>query len=309
MGPMLTLVAQARGGLSSAESRLAEVVLTRPEEVITMSMTALKGFASVSDPTIVRFCRRLGCAGYPEFKVRLAQGLAPKPPFEHQPITGADSVASSATKLLENSINAIRRFSDDLDPAALEAAADRLLLAKNVFLFALGLSETVAFDAEHKLFRLGVHCRLVLDAHRQTLITPALGADEAIMFFSHSGATRTLVNAAVAARGRGTATIALTAPRSRLAQECDVVIALPRYEDSELYTPLTARLNHFLVVNMLVIAIGLRQKRAMPDNLAALEPWLTEKLADPIEENRTCNPTSRRTAPSSPPAARRSRPT
>ncbi|WP_428377367.1 MurR/RpiR family transcriptional regulator [Lichenicoccus sp.] len=277
---MLTLVAQARDGLSNAEMRLAEIVLTRPEDVITMSMTDLKGFASVSDPTIVRFCRRFGCTGYPDFKVRLAQGLAPKPPFTHQAITGSDSVAASATKLLENSINAIRRFGEDLDPAAIEAAADRLLAAKNSFLFALGLSETVAFDAEHKLFRLGVHCRLVLDAHRQTLIAPTLRPDEAVMFFSHSGATRTLVAAAAAAHAHGTATIALTAPGSRLARLCDVVIGLPRYEDSELYTPLTARINHFLVVNMLVVAIGLKQGRAMPDNLAALEPWLTEKFVD-----------------------------
>ncbi len=280
MGHMLTLVAQARDGLSNAEMRLAEIVLTRPEDVITMSMTDLKGFASVSDPTIVRFCRRFGCTGYPDFKVRLAQGLAPKPPFTHQAITGSDSVAASATKLLENSINAIRRFGEDLDPAAIEAAADRLLAAKNSFLFALGLSETVAFDAEHKLFRLGVHCRLVLDAHRQTLIAPTLRPDEAVMFFSHSGATRTLVAAAAAAHAHGTATIALTAPGSRLARLCDVVIGLPRYEDSELYTPLTARINHFLVVNMLVVAIGLKQGRAMPDNLAALEPWLTEKFVD-----------------------------
>lgn len=277
---MLSLVAQARDGLSKAELRLAEVVLSRPEDIITMSMTDLKRIAAVSDPTIMRFCRRLGCVGYSEFKVRLAQGLAPEPPFNHQPILSGDSIADASAKLLSNSLNAIRRFADDFDPGALEAAADCLLAAKNTFLFALGLSETVAFDAEHKLFRLGLHCRLVLDAHRQTLIAPTLRADEAVMFFSHSGATRTLVHVAAMARRNGVATIALTAPGSRLARECDMVLELPRYEHSELYTPLTARLNHFLVVNMLVVAIGLKQKRPMPDNLAALEPWLTEKFVD-----------------------------
>jgi RpiR family carbohydrate utilization transcriptional regulator len=280
MGHMLTMVAQARGGLSNAELRVAEIVLTRPEDVITMSMTDLKGFASVSDPTIVRFCRRLGCAGYAEFKVRLAQGLAPQPPFHHQPITTADSIAEATAKLLNNSVNAIRRFGEDLDSDMVERAADCLLAAKNSFLFALGLSETVAFDAEHKLFRLGIHCRLVLDAHRQTLIAPTVRADEAIVFFSHSGATRTLVNVAAIARKSGASTIAMTAPGSHLARECDIVVSLPRYEHSELYTPLTARLNHFVVVNMLVVAIGLKQGRPMPENLTALEPWLTEKFVD-----------------------------
>ena len=277
---LLTAVAQARHGLSRAETRLADVVLSQPEAVITMSMTDLKQMAQVSDPTIVRFCRRLGCVGYTEFKVRLAQGLAPQPPFSHQPITVGDTVSDAAAKLLSNSVNAIRRFADDLDPQAVEAAADRLLTAKNTFLFALGLSETVAFDAEHKLFRLGIRCRLVLEAHRQTQLAATLHADELIVFFSHSGDTRTLVAAAQSAHRNGATTVALTAPGSRLARACDVVVGLPRYEHSELYTPLTARLNHFLVVNMLVVAVGLKQKRAMPESLTALEPWLTEKFID-----------------------------
>ncbi len=74
--------------------------------------------------------------------------------------------------------------------------------------------------------------------------------------------------------------MAVTAPGSRLAGGSGIVVAVPAYEHTELYTPLTSRLNHAMVVNMLVVAIGLRQGRAMPDNLAALEPWLTEKLVD-----------------------------
>ena len=277
---LLTAVAQARRGLSHAEARLADVVVAQPEAVITMSMVELKRLAEVSDPTIVRFCRRFGTAGYAEFKVRLAQGLAPQPPHSHQPIGSGDSVADACGKLLSNAVNAIRRFADDLDPGAVEAAADRLLGARTVFLFALGLSETVAFDAEHKLFRLGIRCRLVLDPHRQALVAPGLRQDELILFFSHSGDTRALVDAARVAKDRGTPTVALTAPGSHLARLCDVVLNMPRYEHSELYTPLTSRLNHVLVVNMLVVAIGLKQQRPMPENLTALEPWLTEKLID-----------------------------
>ena len=138
----------------------------------------------------------------------------------------------------------------------------------------------MAFDAEHKLFRLGIRCRLVLEAHRQMLLAPTLRPDELAVFFSHSGNTRTLVAAAQAARRNGAATVALTAPGSHLARACGIVVGVPRYEHSELYTPLTARLNHFLVVNMLVVAVRLKQKRAMPESLTALETWLPEKVID-----------------------------
>ncbi len=277
---MLKQVAKARHSLTKAELRVAEIVLKQPEDVITMTMVDLKKIADVSDPTIVRFCRRFECSGYQEFKVRLAQGLSPEPPFTHRPIGLGDSVADAVEKILTNSINAIKRFASDVDPAAVEAAADRLLGARGVFLLSLGISDTLAFDAEHKLFRLGLHCRTVFGDQRQMLLAPTLRSDEAAVFFSHSGATRALVTVATMARSNGVATIAITAPHSHLARACDITIAVPRYEHSELYTPLTARLNHFLVINMLVAAIGLKQGRKMPDNLTALDPWLTEKFID-----------------------------
>lgn len=280
MSTLLATLARARPTLSRAETRVAELVLSAPEGVITMSMTELRERSGVSDPTIMRFCRRFGCTGYPEFKLRLAQDIAPRPPFVHQAIERGDTIAEASEKMLLNAINAIRRFGDDLDAVAIEAAAVRLLAARQVFVVGLGLSETVAFDAEHKLFRLGVHCRLLSDMHRQELIGPTLRADEALLVFSQSGATRSVVDLAGAARKRGACTVAVTAPASRLARAADVTIAVPAYEHTELYTPLTSRLNHLMVVNMLVVAIGLRQGRPMPDNLAALEPWLTEKLVD-----------------------------
>ena len=277
---LLAAMARARPGLSRAETRVAELVLRDPEGVITMPMTELRERSGASDPTIVRFCRRFGCAGYPEFKVRLAQDIAPRPPFLHRAIDQGDTVSDASEKMLLNAINAIRRFGDDLDASAIEAAADRLLSARHVFVVGLGLSETVAFDAEHKLFRLGLHCRLLSDMHRQELIGPTLRADEALLVFSQSGVTRAILDLAGAAVRRGTSVVAVTAPASRLARAADVTVAVPGYEHTELYTPLTSRLNHLMVVNMLVVAIGLRQGRPMPDNLAALEPWLTEKLVD-----------------------------
>lgn len=277
---MLKEVAKIRDTLTKAELRLAEVILKQPETIITMSMVDLKKAADVSDPTILRFCRRLGCNGYPEFKVRLAQGLSPAAPFVHRAIEQGDSVAEAVEKILTNSMNAIKRFISDADPVAVENAADAMINARAVFLLGLGISETVAFDAEHKLFRLGLHCRTVFDAQRQMLLAPTLKSDEVAVFFSHSGATRTLVTVASMARENGVTTIAITAPKSHLARNCDIVIPVPRYEHSELYTPLTARLNHFLVINMLVATIGLKQGRHMPDNLTALDPWLTEKFMD-----------------------------
>jgi RpiR family carbohydrate utilization transcriptional regulator len=269
-----------RSQLVGPAERIADVVLGDPEAVIKMSMAELARASGTSDPTVVRFFRRFDCEDYQDFKVRLAQGLIPQAPFDYETITLADSPESLCAKVVTNSLHAIQRFASDVDSAAIDKAVSKLMEARGVFLFGLGISETIAFDAEHKLFRLGLRCRAVMEAQKQLLLVPTLRSDEVAVFFSHSGATKSLVEAASIARSKGAYTIAITAPGSRLTQACDLTIGVPAYENTELYTPLTARINHLLVVNMLVAMLGSRQGHELPDNLAALDPWLTNKFMD-----------------------------
>ncbi len=276
---LLQVIARERHRLPRAELRIADFVLQHPDSVITMSMTDLKVVAGVSDPTIIRFARRFHCGGYPELKVRLAQSLAPEAPFSHEQILPTDSVEAAVRKTLRNSINYMRRFEQDCDAAAIGRAADLLLMAHEVFLFGLGISQTIAYDAEHKFLRIGLHCRLIEGQHREALVATTVRKEDVVLLLSHSGETRALVASAAAAREGGAHTIAVTAPHSHLARTCDLVIGVPRYEHSEVYTPLAARLNHFIVTNMLVAVIGVKQGQPRPDNLAALDPW-TEKLVD-----------------------------
>jgi len=278
---LLQMIARERPRLPRAEMRIADFVLQHPESVITMNMTDLKVVAGVSDPTIIRFARRFRCSGYPELKVRLAQSLAPAAPFSHEEILPTDSVEVAVRKTLRNSINYLRRFEQDCDSAAIGRAADILLLAHEVFLFGLGISQTIAYDAEHKFLRIGLRCRLIEGQQRQALVATTVGKEDAVVLLSHSGETRALVEAATVARARGAHTIAVTAPHSHLARVSELMIAVPRYEHSEVYTPLTARLNHFIVTNMLVAVVGVRQGQPRPDNLAALDPW-TEKLVEDV---------------------------
>lgn len=275
---ILKNIARERESLCKAELRVADYILKQPERVITMTMADLAKGSEVSDPTIIRMCRRFGYRGYQDFKVRLAQQLAPEPPFEHHPIELSDGVDRGIEKVLLNSINALKRFQTDVDAATINQVACKLMKARMVYLFGLGISETLVFDAEHKLFRLGIHCRTVLDGQRQMLIASSLEEDHVALFFSHSGQTRTLVSVASLINSTGADSVAITAPGSHLARTVSTVVSVPPYDHSEIYTPLTARLNHLVVINMLVVAIRLKQGKSMPDNLNALDSWLTEKL-------------------------------
>ena len=71
-----TLSALAHAKLRPSERRVAAIVAERRRDVPRMSIAELAREAGVSEPTVHRFCRALGCEGFPAFKLRLAEGLA-----------------------------------------------------------------------------------------------------------------------------------------------------------------------------------------------------------------------------------------
>ena len=87
-----------------------------------------------------------------------------------------------------------------------------------------------------------------------------------------------MVEIATAARAGGAKVISITAANSPLAAQSDILIAVLPYEHTELMTPLASRLNHHLVVNMMVTMIAMAKGSAFPDQLPALDSWQTDKI-------------------------------
>ncbi|NDW05969.1 MurR/RpiR family transcriptional regulator [Jiella pacifica] len=264
--------------MAAAERRVAEAVNARPNDVIHMSMAVLAKDCGVSDPTIIRFCRRFGFDGYQDFKVNLAQNIVPRAPFHYDKITADDTVENIVRKTCENSLSAIQRALEDLVPAQIEAGAKAIHAASWLAIYATGISEVTAIDAEHKFQRLGFRCSAILGEKRQRTQAGFARPGELALIFSQSGATRQMVELAKATREKGATVLSITAGDTPLAAVSDHVIAVTPYDHTELLTPLASRLNHHLVVNMLVTAIAVMTGNEFPDQLPALDSWLTEKL-------------------------------
>ncbi|MCR9121286.1 MAG: MurR/RpiR family transcriptional regulator [Phyllobacteriaceae bacterium] len=275
---MLKSILTKRSDMGAAEQRVADYVSTHPEQVMQMSMAELSGNASVSDPTIMRFCRRLGYEGYQDFKLNLAQTLVPSAPFEYEQITARDSIENVVRKTCRNSLNAIQRAQDDLVPSQIAAAGTALAKASWIGIYATGISDITSFDAEHKFQRLGLRCAALIGRKKQWMHAEQARPGEVALIFSQSGATKQMVEVAIAVKAGGGKVIAVTAADSPLARQADSLVAVRPYDQTEVMTPLASRLNHHLVVNMLVTAIAVSKGSEFPDQLPALDSWQTEKI-------------------------------
>ncbi|WP_395453265.1 MurR/RpiR family transcriptional regulator [Azospirillum melinis] len=84
---MLARIAAVRDQIRPSERKLADYAMAHPGDVINLSMAELADRVGVSEPTVARFCAALGCRGFREFKIKLAQDIAGGMPFLHQDLS------------------------------------------------------------------------------------------------------------------------------------------------------------------------------------------------------------------------------
>lgn len=263
---ILATIRTAQGGLSPAEQRVAQVVLTQPRSVLNEPIASIARAAQVSQPTVIRFCRTLGCAGLSDFKLRLASGLTGTLPVSHVQVTNDDSTVELGAKVLGNTASAILSARSGLNRQSVERAIALLGGAGRVEFCALGQYSPVARDAQYKFLRLGLAAGAHDDPRLQWLAVNALGVGDVAVVVSPGGRLPELLDAATAARARGAAVIAITASHSPLARKADVVLAVDHVEDVVTQLPMISRILHLLMVDILAVGVSLRRA---PDGAGA----------------------------------------
>src|SRR5690554_6073065 len=123
-----------------SEQKVARFVLRNPEEVIHMRIVDLATEAKVSEPTVVRFCRALGCNGFQDFKLKLAQMLASGSQFAQFSMNDDDSVAEFSQSIFDSTVGTLLSVRDRLDNDAMSRAIQALALANRVEFYGFGAS-------------------------------------------------------------------------------------------------------------------------------------------------------------------------
>eukprot|EP01036_Dinobryon_divergens_P056242 gene56242-75099_t len=152
-----------REGLTLSQKLLSDMVLADVGAVLRMSIVDLANQAEVSPPTVTRFCRRLGCDSYAEFKLRLAQSNFVGQRY-NLPQRGPDTIDDIAHVVADGIHGAVNDVVRHLDAGAMERAAEAIAAADYVVAFGSGGSSSmIASETEARLFRLGIKVSCSID--------------------------------------------------------------------------------------------------------------------------------------------------
>jgi glucokinase len=263
---ILGRIQRVRADLSPAERRVADHVLAHPRSVLNDPVAEIARASQVSQPTVIRFCRSLGCEGLSDFKLRLASGLTGTVPVTHTQVTRDDSVLELGTKVLGNTAASILQVRDQLSRDSIDRAIALIAKATRVDCFAVGHYGAVAHDAQYKFLRLGLPSGCYTDARVQALAAQVLGPGDVAFVVSPSGRKEELIAVADVAHERGAAVVALTASQSPLARKADVTLIVDHVENTDVHLPMVSRVLHLLMVDIVSVGVALqRQQPLAPD--------------------------------------------
>ena len=256
---MINKIESLKATLSKSERKVADVVLAQPNLITNMSMADIAMRAGVSEATVVRFCRAVGCSGFQALKIRLIGDLARTIPYVHREVHLGDSCADLSEKLFERTISTLMRMKSHMEADSLEQAIAILATAGRIEFFGQGGSGVVAADAQNKFSRLGIPCNAYSDGKAQSMIAGVLDDKAVVVAISFSGEAEALLHALEIARQTGARIIAITSRQAPLAEMAHIVIPLDSPEDSGLQTEMTARILQLMVLDVLQVGADLRR--------------------------------------------------
>lgn len=249
---LLDHIASLESELSPAEQLVADYVLTLPESVLQLSMRSLATRAGVSDGSVLRFCRLVGCKGFPAFKLAIAQNLASRSRIPDRPVAG--DAAGVFAALRQSAATCFDELQRNLDFVAIDRAARHLAATDRIGIFGYGASAATSLDLQHRLARLRLPVTAESDPHSQAIRLMAMSRTSVVLFVAH-GHSRLLTGLARMAVDVGAVTVAIASPGTPIAKLCSVTIAVDCREDTLGNPPSISRLAHLLVIDTLLVRL------------------------------------------------------
>jgi DNA-binding MurR/RpiR family transcriptional regulator len=207
---------------------------------------------------VTRFCRRLGCESYADFKVRLAQSR-----FVGQRYIAPSSGPTGVPEIAQGVINGIQSIIyetfDQLDFAAVDRAAKAIAQSSFVLSFGSGgASSMMAGEIETRLFRLGLKVASTEDHQLQLMRVAAAPAGTVIVAFSMSGNNAQLAKTLTVAGEYGLTRIVATRSASMVSAQADILLPVNWHENTDILRPTPGRYAFLATVDVLAQTIATR---------------------------------------------------
>lgn len=235
--------------LFSAEKKVIDVVLKKPQVAVNMNVSELAKESKVSVASVVRMCHHLGYQGYYQFRITLARDLGREQGNRDETLRETDDVMG----VFQEFANTMLSIGRSIDKDVIWQCVNLIKGCKQAHIMAMGNTAPLAQYMGFRLGRLGVKC--TYNIAPEYFMNHVNLADEGdiIIAISQSGTSRTIVQGLELGIEKGLRSIAITAHRrSQVAEMADYVLLSSGAEEGFDYYKNYAHLKETAVIDALL---------------------------------------------------------
>ena len=259
--------------LTATERRVADYVLTQPEQVKFMSITQLADECGTADATISRFCRSLKLKGFNAFKIELARhSTASAQTVQHD----TETLTGRARQVGRLSTDAIAQTMDLVEPEQVERAVEMIEQAPRCICIGSGGSVIMASTFAHLFSGVTGKFQAISDSHMQMSAVATMDKEDIIILFSYSGATNAGLQILELAKERGIRSILVTRfNKSPAASLADVVLRCGSNEGPFQSGSVAAKVAQLVVMDVLYQEYCYRNRESCEENIQRIAAALS----------------------------------
>ena len=255
--------------MTRSEIRIAKKLLESPSDFVRSSVRAIAADLEVSEPTILRFCRAVGCEGFKDLKFRLIQELALTQAMNDQAARTTKAAAHvgelpsgakdlNDDRVFETIIEALTRTRETLSNKDLLSSAQAIAKAGRVVVYGIGgSSAALALEAHNRLFRFNIPIMVFTDGYTQRMSSAILGEGDVALFISSTGRPRELQESLELAKYYKATCIAITDKDTPLGRDADICLHVGlQVAGAEEFQPNPMRFAQLFVIDRLAHAVA-----------------------------------------------------
>lgn len=267
---LLQYIKQNYDKFTDREKLIADYLLSSENSIIEMSAKEIAKVTGTSAPTVVRFAKKIGFNSLNEMKINLSISLndeKSKKNFEY--LENDLSTAGIINGIKQSFTLVVEKTSALIKEEELDKAIELLIKAKNVYIFAVGVSGLVGLDFYYKLTRIGKRCIAHQDTHLQVTSSVLMEEGDIAIAISYTGETKEVLLCAKNAKKRNVPVIAITKSKidNDLAKISQIVLQVPYVEKSLREGAISSRISQLAIIDMLFIGMARSELKDIENKL------------------------------------------
>jgi len=199
MSTLLKEIQMKYSSMSEKDKRIANFLISHPEEATKCNIKELAKKTKTSTSTITRFSKKVSCKNFVELKVKLAQELQ----YESH-----DDIHVFLRNHYKNMFDNIQNLNGN---EQIQEVIRLIVEAKNIYIYGLGSSGLAAQEFNYRLSRMGLSSQSITDSHLMLIRSALCTEKDLILAFSRSGQTKDLITSIEKAKKKGVKVVSFTA--------------------------------------------------------------------------------------------------